>query len=62
MVNGAHKNITIEAVEVATEGGGAFRPNPDNGTIRVLDIGSGTVNSITVKDKRHINNVYSKIN
>jgi plasmid segregation protein ParM len=62
MVNGAHKNITIKAVEVATEGGGAFWSNPDNGTIRVLDIGSGTVNSIIVKDKRHINNVSETFN
>lgn len=62
MVNGAHKNISIEAVEVATEGGGAFWSNPDNGTIRVLDIGSGTVNAVTVKDKRHINNASETFN
>jgi len=55
-VNGHHKNITIEAVEVATEGGGAFWSNPNNGTIRVLDIGSGTVNAVTTIDKKFVNN------
>lgn len=56
IVNGEENIIHIESVIVATEGGGAFWSCPQDGTIRILDVGSGTVNAVTVKDKNYINN------
>lgn len=54
-VNGQYRKITIDKVGVAPEGSGAFWSNPSMGTVRILDIGSGTVNAATIIDKKHIN-------
>lgn len=62
VVNGEQVSYHIEAVEVATEGGGAFWSQPGMGLVRILDIGSGTVNAITVKDKKIINNSSNTFN
>lgn len=61
-VNSERVSCYIEAVEVATEGGGAFWSRPEIGLVRMLDIGSGTINAITVKDKKIINNSSSTFN
>lgn len=53
-VNGKEKEITIERAEVAAEGGSAFWALPRKGKVRVLDIGSGTVNGATLIDGRYI--------
>jgi len=53
-VNGQHRLINIEDVEVAAESGSAFWSNPTNGLVRILDIGSGTVNVATLIEGRYI--------
>jgi len=54
-VNGQTRMFTIENVGIAPEGSAAFWSRPQMGKIRILDIGSGTVNAATIIDNRHIN-------
>lgn len=51
-VNGIRKTIWITRCEVAAEGVTSGLLVPGNGTIRVIDIGSGTVNFGTLVDRR----------
>lgn len=62
VVNGYWQHIHIQDVRVAPEGSGAFWSNPVNGTVRIIDIGSGTVNAASIIDKRHINNASDTFN
>jgi plasmid segregation protein ParM len=51
-VNGKRKIIFIRRCEVSPEGAAAgLLVAPDIGTIRVMDIGSGSVNYATIKDR-----------
>ena len=61
-VNGKTHSIIIEGVGVAPEGSGAFWSSPSTGTIRILDIGSGTINAATIIDKHHVNNASTTFN
>ncbi|MBO0586097.1 hypothetical protein I2484_02140 [Sporosarcina sp. E16_8] len=61
-VNGKQQSIHIQDVRVAAEGSGAFWSSPQMGTVRIIDIGSGTVNVATIIDKRHINNASDTFN
>lgn len=61
-VNGVKQCITIEEVGVAPEGSGAFWSSPQAGTVRIIDIGSGTVNCATIVDKHHINTASDTFN
>jgi plasmid segregation protein ParM len=54
IVNGVEKSFHIRNCEVAAEGVSSFYSNPTNGLVRILDIGSGTVNYSTVLDGRFI--------
>jgi plasmid segregation protein ParM len=54
VVNGIEKSFHIRNVECAAEGISSFWSNPQNGLVRILDIGSGTVNYSTVFDQRYI--------
>ena len=55
-VNGENMTINIEEVGVAPEGVGAFWGNTqENGTCKVVDVGSGTVNAISFEDYRVTN-------
>jgi len=54
IVNGKRINFKIEDVRVAPEGSAAFWSNPEMGTKRIIDIGSGTVNLASIIDKKHI--------
>lgn len=54
VVNKKKVKFTIEDVKVAPEGSAAFWSNPQLGTIRIVDVGSGTVNLATIEDKKHI--------
>lgn len=54
VVNGKRRKITIEDVKVSPEGSGAFWSNPQPGTVRIIDVGSGTVNMGTISDKKFI--------
>ncbi len=53
-VNGVSRTFQIEKVEVAAEGGSAFWAAPQDGLVRIVDVGSGTVNCATLRDKRYI--------
>ncbi|MGE7946454.1 ParM/StbA family protein [Lysinibacillus sp. NPDC093688] len=61
-MNGKSRKVSIEQVAVAPEGSGAFWVRPSDGIVRVIDIGSGTVNAATIIDKRHINNASTTFN
>jgi plasmid segregation protein ParM len=54
IVNGIEKSFHIRRVECAAEGVSSFWSNPRTGLVRILDIGSGTVNYSTVLDQRFI--------
>lgn len=54
-VNGVSRTLHIEDVKVSPEGSGAFWSHPKKGTVRILDIGSGTINAATIIDKKHVN-------
>lgn len=53
-VNDVTKTFFIDKVEVGMEGCTAFWSSPEAGLIRVIDVGSGTVNLITLRDKRYV--------
>lgn len=53
-VNDIEKTFNINRCEVAAEGASAFFSNPKNGLVRILDIGSGTVNYSTIFENRFI--------
>lgn len=61
-VNGVQRTFHINGVEVTTEGGGAFWSAPEDGLIRIIDVGSGTVNAITIRNRKHINSGSSTFN
>ena len=61
-VNGVRQRISIEEVGIAAEGTGAFMSQPQAGIIRIIDVGSGTVNCATVTDNCHINNASKTFN
>ncbi len=61
-VNGKHRRITIEEVGVAAEGSAAIWSNPTKGLVRIIDVGSGTVNCATISDMRHVNTASSTFN
>lgn len=54
IVNGVEKTFTINKIEVAAEGVTSHWSNPRQGKVRILDIGSGTVNYATIIDSRYV--------
>lgn len=54
-VNGETKTFTITKCEVAAEGASAFWSSPTNGLIRIIDVGSATVNCATLLNRRYVN-------
>lgn len=61
-VNGKWRRIYIHDVAVGAEGSGAYWASPEAGTVRIIDVGSGTVNCATIIDKRYINNASDTFN
>lgn len=61
-VNDETRSFYIENVGVAPEGSAAFWSNQTKGLLRIIDIGSGTVNAATIIDKRHINTASDTFN
>lgn len=53
-VNGRYKTINITNVEVAAEGGAAFWSSPTDGLVRIIDLGSGTVNCASLTSGRYV--------
>lgn len=54
-VNGKSQRIIIEEIGVTAEGSVAYLANPQLGDIKIIDIGSATVNCARISEKRHIN-------
>lgn len=54
-VNGVTRTFWIDECEVAAEGGSAFWSAPVEGKIRIIDVGSGTVNCASLNNKRYVN-------
>lgn len=61
-VNGKRQRIYIDKVGIAAEGSGAFWSSPKMGKLRIIDVGSGTVNVATIIDKKIINNASETFN
>lgn len=61
-INRRRHRYSIEEVGIAAEGSGAFWSSPKNGQIRIIDIGSGTVNCATLNDAKHINTASATFN
>lgn len=53
-VNGIEKTFFINQVEISPEGAASIWSNPQKGLVRLLDIGSGTVNYSTILDGRFV--------
>ncbi|WP_438310742.1 ParM/StbA family protein [Sporosarcina sp. FA9] len=61
-VNNKKQYVYIEEIGIAAEGSGAFWSNPQMGKVRIIDVGSGTVNVATIIDKKIINNASETFN
>lgn len=61
-VNREPFTYTIGEVGIAAEGSGAFMSSPQETEVKVIDLGSGTVNCATIKDSRHINTASQTFN
>lgn len=61
-VNGKRRLFEISDVGVSGEGSGAYWCEPKKGVVRILDIGSGTVNAATIVDNKFINNQSATFN
>jgi plasmid segregation protein ParM len=53
-INGYKKKFRIAQCQVAAEGGAAFWSAPQMGVVRIVDVGSGTVNCASLKDRRYL--------
>jgi plasmid segregation protein ParM len=53
-INGEMKNVIISRCEVAAEGVVAGLLCPANGILRIMDVGSATINYGTLKDRRFL--------
>lgn len=66
MVNGERVQFEIENAAVVAEGSGAYFSESGSrsgkGTYRIIDIGSGTLNCVTVKDGKQNNNASGTFN
>lgn len=54
-VNGVSKTFHITNCTVAAEGATSFFSNPLDGLVRIIDIGSATVNCATIKNRKYVN-------
>lgn len=54
VVNGTQRRIWVNDVLITTEGGGAYWSAPRPGEMKILDIGSGTVNMVQISENRFI--------
>jgi plasmid segregation protein ParM len=53
-INGRKHRIMISRVEVAAEGAAAVWSTYADGLVRILDVGSGTVNCATIFERRYV--------
>lgn len=62
IVNGKACCVNVHNVAVGAEGSGAYWSCPEVGTVRVIDVGSGTVNCASITDTKFINNASGTFN
>lgn len=55
-VNGIQRRIIISGVTVGAEGSSAYLSRDSVHEVRILDVGSGTINCATIEKNRHIQN------
>ncbi|WP_078548622.1 ParM/StbA family protein [Litchfieldia alkalitelluris] len=55
VVNDKVRTFTIKRCEVAAEGGAAFWSAPCDGMVRIIDVGSATVNCASIINKKYLN-------
>lgn len=53
-VNGNRVKVNVKDVKVGAEGSSAFWGDVGEGKIRIIDVGSGTVNCATIENRKHI--------
>jgi len=53
-INGKKTGFLVQKAEVAAEGGSAFWSQVQNGLVRIIDVGSSTVNCATLNYKRYV--------
>ena len=61
-INRKEYHYEIVNVGIAAEGSGACMSSPKEGKIRIIDVGSGTVNCATIDGNRHINTASATFN
>lgn len=61
-VNGEWRRIYIHDVAVGAEASGAFFASPESPTVKIIDVGSGTVNCASIIQKRFINDTSDTFN
>lgn len=61
-VNGMTRTFVIDDIGIAPEGSSAFWCRPQEEPVRIIDIGSGTVNAATLSNYRHVNNASDTFN
>lgn len=54
IVNEKKKVLHVSHVEVAVEGGASFWSRPKEGLVRIIDVGSATVNCASLLNKRYV--------
>jgi plasmid segregation protein ParM len=54
IINGDIRRFRVTQCQVAAEGGAAFWSAPSAGTVRIIDVGSGTVNCASLNDQRYL--------
>lgn len=62
IVNGECFSFTIENVGVCAEGSGAYWSFPEKQSVKIADLGSGTTNLATIRDRKHVNNMSDTVN
>ncbi|WP_416149522.1 ParM/StbA family protein [Salipaludibacillus sp. HK11] len=54
-VNDFTRTFTITDCEIAAEGGASFWSAPVSGTVRIIDVGSATINCASLINKKYLN-------
>lgn len=61
-VNNERKKLIIKRARVSVEGGGGFWSKAKDGSIRIIDGGSKTINYITLNNKRYVDRESGTLN
>src|SRR5690606_25466293 len=61
-VNGRRQRVQVDEVGVGAEGSSAYWGKVSDGRVRIIDVGSGTVNCATIHDAKHIHSASGTFN